>query len=226
MRVRPRPTLAVVATLALTACAPETPDYQAIWSTTPTTTTTAAAAPDSSDDPKLSIAAWLERQGVVGQQVAPNRIPDLTVTMPTPEGWQPYQNPNLSPGTRMIAKGATYPTAMLMVFELNGDFDVNAALDHANNDAEASENFRELNASRDDFKGFPSSMIEGSYDLNGARMHSYNRIVLATGAPPQRQRYLVQFTVTGFADKAAEEAPDIETIIDGFTVEVPKTPRP
>ena len=25
-------------------------------------------------------------------------------------------------------------------------------------------------------------MIEGSYDLNGARMHSYNRIVIATGA--------------------------------------------
>ena len=25
-------------------------------------------------------------------------------------------------------------------------------------------------------------MIEGSYDLNGRRMHSYNRIVFATGA--------------------------------------------
>ena len=29
-------------------------------------------------------------------------------------------------------------------------------------------------------------MIEGSYDLNGQRMHSYNRIVIATGAPPGR----------------------------------------
>ena len=35
------------------------------------------------------------------------------------------------------------------------------------------------------------------------------------------QRYLVQFTVTGYADKAAEEAPDIEEIIKGFTVKVP-----
>ena len=28
-------------------------------------------------------------------------------------------------------------------------------------------------------------MIEGSYDLNGKRMHSYNRIVIATGRPPR-----------------------------------------
>ena len=81
-----------------------------------------------------------------------------------------------------------------------------------------SENFKQLNASLDDFKGFPSSMIEGSYDLNGKRMHSYNRIVIATGSPPANQRYLVQFTVTGYADKAAAEAPDIEAIIAGFNV--------
>ena len=43
------------------------------------------------------------------------------------------------------------------------------------------ENFRQLNASNDNFRGFPSSMVEGSYDLNGKRMHSYNRVVFATG---------------------------------------------
>jgi hypothetical protein len=70
-------------------------------------------------------------------------------------------------------------------------------------------------------------MIEGSYDLNGQRMHTYNRIVIPTGAPPANNRYLVQFTVTGYADKAAEEAPDIEAIIKGFNVQVPKaSPAP
>jgi hypothetical protein len=49
-------------------------------------------------------------------------------------------------------------------------------------------------------------------------MHSYNRIVLATGSPPAKQRYLVQFTVTGYADKAQAEASDIEAVIAGFTV--------
>jgi hypothetical protein len=97
---------------------------------------------------------------------------------------------------------------------------------HGYVDAEMSQNFTKLNDSMDKFNGFPSAMIEGSYDLNGTRMHSYNRIVIATGAPPANQRYLIQFTVTGFADKAVEEAPDIETIIGGFTVALPKAPPP
>ena len=144
--------------------------------------------------------------------------------MPQPKGWQQYNNPNFAPGTQMIAKGDTYPTAMLLVFKLTGDFDVNEAIKHGYADAELSQNFKRLNASTDNWHGFPSSMIEGSYDLNGRRMHSYNRIVIPTGAPPANQRYLVQFTVTGYAEKAAEEAPDIEAVIAGFDVALPKTP--
>jgi hypothetical protein len=221
--VRLRPALAAAAILAvpaLSGCAAETPDYQSVWSTASTT----SAAPTSTDPdaPPMSIATFLEQSGVTGQPVAPDKLTDLTVSMQTPPGWHPYQNSNLAPGTRVIAKGDTYPTAMLMVFELDGDFDVAQALTHANVDAQASENFRELNASTADFNGFPSSMIEGSYDLNGTRMHSYNRIVIATGAPPDRQRYLVQFTVTGFADKAAEDGPDVESVIRGLTVALPR----
>jgi hypothetical protein len=67
-------------------------------------------------------------------------------------------------------------------------------------------------------------MIEGSYDLNGQRMHSYNRIVVPTGGPPANQRYLVQFTVTGYAEKAAEQGPDIEAVIGGFNVALPGAP--
>ena len=127
----------------------------------------------------------------------------------------------------MIAKGDTYPTAMLMVFKLDGDFDVNEAVKHGYADAELTENFKRLNASNENWRSFPSSMIEGSYDLNGRRMHSYNRIVFATGSPPAnvdgqaappKKRYLVQLTVTGYAEKAAEEVPDIEAIIRGFNV--------
>ncbi|WP_006245381.1 LpqN/LpqT family lipoprotein [Mycolicibacterium tusciae] len=208
---------AALAVLAASGCAQEPPDYQSLLSTTPTTTTSA-----SDTDAQLPIAAYLEQKGVVGEPIPADKLTDLTVTYPTPPGWKPFVNSNLSPGTRMIAKGTTYPTAMVIVFRLNGDFDVNEAIGHGYVDAEMSENFKRLNASMDNFKGFPSAMIEGSYDLNGARMHSYNRIVIATGAPPANQRYLIQFTVTGFADKAAEEAPDIEAIIKGFNVAVPK----
>jgi len=207
-----------VCAVALTACGPSTPDYQSIWSTTPTTTTTTSAGAE----PLIPFSEYLERIGVSGAPVSPAKLTDLTVDVPTPAGWQPYVNANLSPGTRTIAKGDTYPTAMIIVFELNGDFDVAKALKHADADAKMSENFRELNASDADFRGFPSSMIEGSYDLNGQRMQSYNRIVIATGTPVRPgvpgQRYLVQLTVTSFADEAQANGPDIEKIIKGFTV--------
>jgi hypothetical protein len=203
--------------VAVVGCGAETPDYHSVWTTssTPTTTTTETPVP---------IAAYLEQSGVVGEPVAPQKLSDLIVTMPQPKGWQQYNNPNFAPGTQTIAKGDTYPIAMLLVFKLTGDFDVNEAIKHGYADAELSENFKRLNASTDNWKGFPSSMIEGTYDLNGRRMHSYNRIVVPTGAPPGNQRYLIQFTVTGYAQKAAEEAPDIEAVIAGFDVKVPPAP--
>lgn len=210
-------TFALVA-IAATGCGAETPDYQSIWSTSATTT-----APQPTAQP-VPISKFLEDAGVTGEPVAPDKLTDLTVTLPRPTGWQQYSNPNFAPGTRVIAKGDTYPTAMLIVFQLKGPFDVNEAIKHGFADAELSQNFRRLNASTDNWKGFPSAMIEGSYDLNGRRMHSYNRIVIPTGSPPANQRYLVQFTVTGYADKAAEEAPDIEAVIKSFDITVPAAP--
>jgi hypothetical protein len=211
--------LMVFAVFAAAGCGAETPDYQSVWTSSGTTT----SAPTTTEAP-VPIAAYLEQAGVRGDPIGPERLTDLTVTMPTPRGWEPYVNTNFAPGTRVIAKGDTYPTAMVIVLKLTGDFNVDEAIKHGYADAERSENFKRLNASTDTWKGFPSSMIEGSYDLNGRRMHSYNRIVIATGAPPANQRYLVQFTVTGYAEKAAEEAPDIEAIIGGFNVAVPKRP--
>ncbi|WP_308161891.1 LpqN/LpqT family lipoprotein [Mycolicibacterium goodii] len=200
-------------TVALAGCGAETPDYQSIWTTTTTTTTSSSA------EPPVPLWQHLEENGIVGEPVAPEKIPDLTVGIPTPPGWHPYNNPNLAPFTRMIAKGDTYPTAMLLAFKLYGDFDVAAALrDHGYADAQLSENFKQLNASLDDWRGFPSAMIEGSYDLNGRRMQSYNRVVIPTTEQAPPQRYLIQLTVTTFAEQAQAQAPDIEAIISGFTV--------
>ena len=210
------------AIVVLSGCGTEPPNYQSVWSTS---LPPASTAPPESDKP-VPIAAWLEQKGVRGEAAFPEKLTDLTVGFPTPPGWQPYFNTNFAPGTRVIAKGDTYPIAMLVMLKLTGDFDPNEAIKHGYVDAEMSQNFKKLNDSMDNFKGFPSAMIEGSYDLNGTRMHSYNRVVVATGAPPANQRYLIQFTVTGFADKAAAEAPDIESIIRGFTVAVPKAPPP
>jgi Probable lipoprotein LpqN len=211
------PVVAVVtAVLAVAGCGPATPDYHSIWSTSATTTTT------TSTEAPVPLSAYLENLGVNGAPVAPDKITDLTVSIPTPPGWHPYSNPNLAPGTRVIAKGDTYPTAMLMVFQLTGDFDVKDALKHADADAQLSQDFNRIDGSSADFHGFPSSMVQGTYDLNGKRMQSYNRIVIATGTPARpnlpSQKYLIQLTVTDFADKAAANGPDIDGIIKGFDV--------
>jgi hypothetical protein len=207
---------ALLVALTVAGCSPSAPDYRSIWQTT-----TTSATPTSTDKP-ISISTYFDNIGVTGAPVAPDKLTDLTVVVPSPPGWKPYVNANLSPGTRTIARGDTYPTAMLLVFQLDGNFDPAEALKHADGDAKLSKDFKQLNASADNFRGFPSAMIEGTYDLNGQRMQSYNRVVIASGTPARAnlpgQKYLIQLTVTAFADQAQADGPDIEAIIKGFTV--------
>jgi hypothetical protein len=159
----------------------------------------------------------LESLGVAGEQVEPDTLADLTVSIPTPPSWEKVNKPNSTP-TELIAKQGTYPTAMLMVFKLTGDFDAAEVIKHGYADAQRSQNFKQLDASTANFNGFPSAMIQGDYDLKGVRLRGFNRIVIATGSPPADQRYLVQLTITSLANQAVREAADVEAIIAGFTV--------
>jgi Probable lipoprotein LpqN len=212
-----RRAIALVALVALltsaVACGPSSPDYQSIIasSTSTTTTTTRVEKP-------VPLSEYLQNNGVTGRQVATNTLPDLTVSIPTPPGWTPYRNEHITPETVIISKGGKYPTARLVVFKLQGDFDPAQVIKHGNDDAQLFENFKQLDASSADFNGFPSSMIQGSYDLDGTRLHSWNRIVLPTSRPPANQRYLVQLTITSLANQAVVQSDDIETIIRGFVV--------
>jgi Probable lipoprotein LpqN len=200
-------------TASVAGCAPKAPDYQSILtrsSNAPTTTTAA--------DKPVPLSQYLQSIGVTGQQVAPGSLPDLNVSIPTPPGWSSFSSPNITPQTTMISKGGKYPTARLVVFKLSGDFDPAQVIKHGNDDAQLFENFKQLDTSTAPFNGFPSSMIQGSYDLDGTRLHSFNRIVIATGSPPAKQRYLVQLTITTLADQAVAQSSDIEAIIRGFAV--------
>ena len=213
--MRPGLHRAAVAALALTVlpvgCVPKTPDYQSIWTRTTTTTPTTTEAP-------VPFAQYLKDSGVSGEPMAPDELTDLTVSIPTPPGWEKVDKPNIAPTTETIAKAGKLPTAMLMVFKLDGDFDAAELVKHGNADATLADNFKQLDQSAANFHGFPSSMIEGSYDLGGQRLHTYNRIVIPTGSAPDRQRYLVQLAVTSLAEQAAPDAAEIQAIIHGFTV--------
>jgi Probable lipoprotein LpqN len=201
--------------LALTVlpvgCGPKNPDYQAISPTSATAPTTTASPVPFSD--------YLENIGVTGAPVlAPDQLPDLTVSIPTPPSWAKVDKPTTSPTMERIAKGDSLPTAMLIVFKLRGDFDAADLVKHGNADVTLAENFKLLDKSSANFDGFPSSMVEGSYDLNGKRLHTYNRMVVATGSAPDRQRYLVQLAVTSLSEQAAPDAQDIQAIIRGLAI--------
>jgi hypothetical protein len=197
----------------IAGCRTEAPDYQSVWTTTQrsTSTTTTAARP-------VPLSQYLESIGVAGSQVAPDTLTDLTATIPTPPGWEKVQKPGITPDTELIAKDGKYPTAMLMVFKLRGEFDAADVVKHGNVDAQLSQHFKRLDESTADYRGFPSSMIQGSYEINDLRLHGFNRIVIPTGSPPANQRYLVQLTITSLAEQAVADSNDIEAIIAGFTV--------
>jgi hypothetical protein len=205
-----------IALLTLTGCGAKNPDYQSIWSSSSTAST--SAAPTSTEQP-VPFSDFLERLGVTGEPMTPDKLPDVRVTLPRPKGWQEYSNPSSQPGTIVIARNNTFPTAILLAFKLHGNFDVADAIKHANADAVLSKNFTKLNESFADFGGFPSAMIEGSYDNStGERLHSYNRVVIPVTRAPAFNRYLIQLTVTSKADQAVADADDIQTVIDGFNV--------
>lgn len=203
----------VAAAVSAVGCAPKTPDYQSILSTSSATSSTATTT-----SKPVPLSQYLQNIGVAGQQVAPDSLADLTVSIPTPPGWSRSKSPKITPETVMISRGGKYPTARLVVFKLSGDFDPAQVVKHGNDDAQLFENFRQLDASTADYNGFPSSMIQGSYDLDGTRLHSWNRIVIPTGSPPANQRYLVQLTITTLANQAVAQSDDIEAIIRGFVV--------
>lgn len=197
---------------AVTGCGTKTPDYQSIWSSGSTTTTTEAPqAP-------VTVGRYLEDKGVVAEAVAPKALTDLTVSIPTPPGWTKKENPMLPATTLVIGKGENLPRAILSVVKLNGDFDSREAIKHGVVDAQLSKNFRLLDASNEDYQGFPSSMVQGTHDMEGQRLHSWFRMVIATGSAPADQRYLVQLAVTSLNDQAPKQAADVEAIMDGFTV--------
>jgi hypothetical protein len=165
------------------------------------------------------LSQYLDSIGVTGKQVAPGALTDLKVSIPTPPGWSAFNDPSkIAPETVLISKGGKYPTARLVAFALTGNFDPAQVIKHGNDDAQLFDNFHQLDASGAPFNGFPSSMIQGSYDLDGTRLHSWNRIIIPTGSPPANQRYLVQLTITSLADQAVTQSTDIEAIIRGFVV--------
>ncbi|ANW66499.1 hypothetical protein BCA37_25630 [Mycobacterium sp. djl-10] len=209
---------ALAAALLVSACGAETPDYQSIWTDSPTVAT---PTPETSTEKPVPFYEYLETLGVTGEPLPLDALGDVTVTLPVPDGWAVVDDPELRDVRLIRPTGAAdhYPNAMVMAFKLWGNFDVGEAITRANADATMSKNFTKLGESFDDFDGFPSAMIEGSYDApDGTRVHTYNRVVIPVTAG--FDRYLIQFTASTLANQAVALSDPIEETIKGFGVTV------
>ncbi|MDD4868620.1 MAG: LpqN/LpqT family lipoprotein, partial [Mycobacterium sp.] len=89
---------AATLTVSLSGCRPESPDYQSIL-----TTSSTSGAGTTITDPPVPLSQYLESQGITGEQVAPDGLTDLTVSIPTPPGWRPYRDPKTTTATTTIS---------------------------------------------------------------------------------------------------------------------------
>ena len=127
------------------------------------------------------------------------------------------QKPDIAPATELIAKDGKYPTAMLMVFKLRGDFDAADVVKHGNVDANCRKS-SSGSTSRRRLQRVP--LGDDPRQLRDQR-HPAARVQpdrhphrFATG----QERYLVQLTITSLAEQAVADSDEIEAIIAGFTV--------
>lgn len=211
---------ALAVAIVVAGCGAETPDYQSIWTDSPSVSTPAPATTSAEPVPFYE---YLEGLGVTGEPMAVDALQDVQLTLPVPRGWSKDDDPELR-DVELIRPDDSqdhYPNVMVMAFKLWGNFDVAEAMKHANADALMSKNFTKLGESFDDFDGFPSAMIEGSYDApDGRRIHTYNRVVIPV--TETFDRYLIQFTASTLANQAVAQSDPIEETIKGFAVTVPR----
>ncbi|HET9876753.1 MAG TPA: LpqN/LpqT family lipoprotein [Mycobacterium sp.] len=169
-----------------------------------------------------TLREYLTDKGVRLEPQQPADFTALKMTLPMPPGWTRVPDPNVPDAFAVIAdrrSGALYtPNAQLVVYRLVGHFDPAEAITHGYVDCQKLFAWDTTNASLDDFGGFPSSVIEGTYRENDMTLNTSQRHVIAASGG---NTYLVSLTVTTGARGSVGHAPATDAIVNGFRVEVP-----
>lgn len=151
----------------------------------------------------------------------------VNITLPMPAGWTHVPDPNVPDAFAVIAdrrSGSLYtPNAQVVVYRLDGQFDPHEAITHGFVDSQTLMAWQTTNASLEDFNGFPSSIIEGTYRDADMTLNTSRRHVIV---PADDTAYLVSLTVTTGAGRAIGAAPATDGIVNGFRVDRPGTNPP
>ncbi len=170
-----------------------------------------------------TIKEFFKEKGVTLEPQKAAGFTALNIVLPVPAGWTLVPDPNVPDAFTVIAdrKGgdALYtPNAQLTVYKLIGDFDPREAISHGLVDSQMLPNWQSTNGAIEEFGGFLSSQIEGTYRDTDLTLNTNRRHVIAQSGP---DRYLVTLSVTTAANQVVAAAPATEGIIKGFKVSVP-----
>jgi len=189
----------------------------------------AAAATPPTPAPAVTgtLHDYLQAKGVKLEAQKAQGFKALDITLPVPGRWTQVPDPNVPDAFAVIADrlGASLYTsnAQVVVYKLVGKFDPKDAITHGFVDSQQLQAWQTTNASRADFGGFPSSVIEGTYRQNDMTLNTSRRHVIATSGS---EKYLVSLSVTTAFSQAVSDGPATDAIINGFRVAVPGAPAP
>lgn len=171
----------------------------------------------------MTLAQYLHDHGVTAQAQTSADSGSIRIAIQQPPGWLAYdafQLPNtyaVLTDRRAIDQNFA-PNAVVMVHKLTGGFDPRQAILRGLVDTQRYKNFKQAQASLADFSGYPSAVIEGSFDDNAdpaRRLHVRNRYVLAAKGD---QNYLILVSVTTTEAQSSQLAQDLETLTDGIKI--------
>lgn len=162
---------------------------------------------------------YLHSVGVTVTPVSPESPANVRVDVPLPRGWENLGA--LDPAYLIADKpsgadqGRT-PSAVVYLIKLGGPLDARKVIsEHGFADAQNTQNFRKIASSLDDYQGYPSAAIEGTYENQGVRVHAWNRDVIVPDGP---LHYLVQFTVTTTEAQSAALSQDVAALTGGLKI--------
>lgn len=169
-----------------------------------------------------TLREFFAQRGVRLEPQSASGFTALNIVLPMPKGWSHIPDPNVPDAFAVIADrvgGGLYTSnAQVVVYKLVGDFDPKEAISHGYIDSLQLPAWRTTDQSLADHHGWPSSLIEGTYQDSSVTLNTSRRHVIATSGA---NRYLVSLSVTTSVDQAVAAAGATDAIVNGFRVNGP-----
>nr|WP_296776092.1 LpqN/LpqT family lipoprotein [Rhodococcus sp. (in: high G+C Gram-positive bacteria)] len=165
----------------------------------------------------LTVAQYLSTNGIDVVPVDHARASTLGVVTPIPAGWEATPAGQFPGATEVLVEPGLVengfaPNAVLLVGKLSSAVDPDSVLNCCFTDARRLPGWAEGSAVVDNYGGWPSRFIRGTFEAEQLALAVTTRYaVIGT-----KEQYLVQLTVTILADHMDKLAFDVAMINDGL----------